>query len=338
MAKVVRQIISNKYFTVQADTLVEGSIVPFDCYIKRFGDYVIIIEAGTLITKSLYEKISLNQTIYLLRDDAEKVKEYYLLNNARAEENGFEIPKYDAVASVLGLRERLTPVGSFEERLSMVYMSVAGLIESIFKTSDENLPLGALRVCASNIAEYINTDRTVMPIFLKIIPKEYSTCYHSTNVAFFSAILGKAIDLTKEEIVDLALAGLLHDIGKIRIDSKILLKPGVLDPDEYEIMKNHCDYGFIILKNNGIENQKILNGVRYHHEKLDRTGYPQRLYGKLIPKFARIIGLCDVFDALTTKRTFRENYTSFEALLLIKREMNAQFDEQFTDAFIRLLR
>ena len=71
---------------------------------------------------------------------------------------------------------------------------------------------------------------------------------------------------------------------------------------------------------------------------MDGSGYPEQLVGKIIPKNARIIGLCDVFDALTTKRTFRPNYTSFEALIVMKREMNRQFDENYIDAFIQMLR
>lgn len=130
---------------------------------------------------------------------------------------------------------------------------------------------------------------------------------------------------------------MLHDIGKIRIDQSLLLKPTYLETEEVELIQQHSNYGLEILQNNGIVNPRILDAVHYHHEKLDGQGYPARLRGKMIPKFARIIGMCDVFDALTTQRTFRSNYTSYEALIVIKQQMADQFDENYTDTFIRLL-
>jgi len=141
----------------------------------------------------------------------------------------------------------------------------------------------------------------------------------------------------KSELIDLAYAGLMHDIGKIRIDQMLLLKPSSLDDHEYELVQNHSGYGVEILQNNGIENQKILDAIRHHHEKLDGKGYPNQLRGKRIPKFARIIGMCDVFDALTTRRTYRMSYTSYEALILMKQEMADQFDPYYSETFIRLL-
>lgn len=336
MAKVARRNINYQYSSLDPKMLIEGTVIPFDAYIKRFDDYVIIIEAGTLITKELHDKINLNKAIYTLKVDAQKIKEYKTINNI-ADETLPETP-FNSIEAVERMEEALSQTISLEEHLHIVYTTVGGLMATIFQTGNEKLPLEALQTCCHQIEQHVNIDVNVMPLLLKIIQEEYCTGYHSTNVAFFSAILGKAIHLSQEDILDLTFAGLLHDIGKIRIDKTIQLKPDVLTAEEYEIMKRHCDEGVSILQNNGIGNQKILNAVRYHHEKLDRSGYPQRLYGKLIPKFARIIGMCDVFDALTTKRTYRRNYTSFEALLTIKRDMSAQFDEEYTDTFIRLLR
>lgn len=126
-------------------------------------------------------------------------------------------------------------------------------------------------------------------------------------------------------------------ISVMHIDPILLAKPEQLDEDEYKIIKRHSQMGYTILEMNKIDDKDIVGGILFHHEKLDGTGYPQGLRGKVIPKFARIIGMCDVFDALTTHRTYRQNYSSYEALLLIKQEMREQFDEVYTDTFIRLL-
>jgi len=168
------------------------------------------------------------------------------------------------------------------------------------------------------------------------MPEEYTIHNHSNNVAFFSAIIGNKLKMSQEELIDLTYAALVHDIGKVRIDSMILEKPSALAENEFELVKEHSQIGYDILVKNGIVNQMILKAVKHHHERLDGSGYPDGLRGKMIPKAARIIGMCDTFDALTTKRTFRKSYTSFESLLLMKRDMHTQFDESFIDIFTQL--
>lgn len=336
MPKIVRRVITNQYVSIKSDILKEGTVVPFDCYIKRFEGYVIIIEAGTLINKTLYEKIQHNPIIYVLKGDSKKV-EAYLAEYNESSEIPLEILKRESISMALGLKEKLASLILFEEQLSMVYTTTVGLMQEIFETKNETLPFEALNACVNELVGCVNTDFNVMPWLLKIMSKEYTTQHHSVNVAFFAAILCKAKHIPLKDMIDITFAGLLHDIGKVRIEESLLLKAGALEEEEYEIMKCHSENGSVILEQNGITNEKILNGVHYHHEKLDGTGYPKQLSGKKIPKSARIIGMCDVFDALTTKRTYRQNYTSFEALMLMKRDMRTQFDESFTDAFIQLL-
>jgi HD-GYP domain-containing protein (c-di-GMP phosphodiesterase class II) len=338
MTRVVHRIIGNKYVAIHSNILLEETTIPFDCHIKRFDDYVIIIEAGSFIHKELCEKISHNELIYVLKHDMHKISEYNKDFKIIERDEPFKINKKKAIDASLGLGEELSDEMTYEERLAKVYMTTSELMRVIFEGLDENLPLDALHSCTHHLTECVNNDINIMPLLFKIMPEEYSTHHHSTNVSFFSCILSKAIHISSEDVFEIALAGLLHDIGKIRIDTNILLKPTGLEEDEYELIKKHSDDGLSILQSNGIASQKILNGVHYHHEKLNGTGYPKGLKGKTIPQSARIIGMCDVFDALITKRTYRENYTSFHALLLIKKEMHTQFDELYTDTFIQLLR
>lgn len=340
MKRVVRRVINHKYSSINPNVLSEGTIIDFDCYIKRFDDYVIIIEAGTLITPELAKTINQNQEIYISIHEVDKLKVY-------AQKFGKEIGNIlvnkiqtvqEMIPIVLKLTEELKQIKSFEAQIEKVYQTTADLLEAIFLEMDETLPLNALSASVEALVECLGSSTiNVMPAILKLMPHEYSTHHHSTNVAVFSIILSKSIGLKKEELIEVAYAGLLHDIGKIRIDQYILLKPASLEDDEYELIKHHSDFGLEILQKNGLHNQKILDGVHYHHEKLDGSGYPEKLRGKRIPKYARIIGMCDVFDALTTRRTYRSDYSSYEALILIKREMADQFDEKYTDTFIRLL-
>lgn len=339
MHKVVRRVINHKYTAIKPNILAEGSIIDFDCYIKRFGDYVIIIEAGTLITPELAAKINQNEKLYVLNIDINKVKMYRQHYGAIETTLSMSesIRVNEIIPSVLNLYEILQQQSSIEKKIEIVYQTTAELMRAVFTEMSENLPLNPLEICVEAIVECLDTDINIIPVVLYLTPNEYSSYHHSTNVAFFSAILGKATGLSKKDRVDVTYAALLHDIGKIKIDQEVLLKNTFLDNEEYEAVQRHSEFGLEILRANGIENQKILDGVHYHHEKLDGKGYPARLRGKRIPKAARIIGMCDAFDALTTNRTYRGNYSSYEALMLIKQEMGDQFDEYYTDTFIRLL-
>lgn len=340
MQKVVRRIISDKYTALKSDMLMEGVVVDFDCYIKRFNNYVIIIQAGTLITAELAVKLKRIEKIYIATQDTDKIRGYierYGLKEKNAVPNPIRSVQ-EIIPSVMRLNETLQHCEAFENQLQNVYQTTSELMEAIFFEKSEILPLSALDACVNALVHCLNRDESdVMPIVLRMLPETYTTHHHSTNVAIFSIILGRSAGLTKESLYEVAYAGLLHDIGKMRIEESILVKPTYLEEDEVELIQHHSNFGLEVLQNNGIANPRILDAVHHHHEKLDGQGYPARLRGKMIPKFARIIGMCDVFDALTTQRTFRSNYTSYEALIVIKQQMADQFDEKYTDTFIRLL-
>ncbi|MDP1784139.1 MAG: HD domain-containing protein [Sulfuricurvum sp.] len=338
MARIVQRDITNKYIPYKLDILVKETILSFDCYIKRHGDYVIIIEAGTYISKALLEKIDGNKAVYVVKTDSEKVNKYRIDHEIIDLPGEKTLSEKEVVKAALDLSETLCNViGTFKERLSLVYTTTSNLMQTIDNV-DEKLPLDALHACVIQLVKCVNLEMNMIPMLFNIIPDEYTTHYHSTNVAFFAVILANSIHLSEEEIIDIGFAGLLHDIGKIRIAPTILLKPTRLDEEEYKSIKYHPEFGYEILKDNGITNQRILNGVRFHHERLDGSGYPKGLRGKLIPKYARVLGMCDAFDALTTKRTFRNNYSSYEALLVMKQEMVFQFDKDYINTFIQLLR
>lgn len=339
MAKVVQRVINHNYTAIKPDILVKGGSVPFDTYIKRYNDFVIIVEAGTLLNDDLYSKIQQNDVIYFQNHDSDKVKSYCTMYKQIYQVDASVHPqRQDPLASALKLKEKVSYITDLERRLSTVYSVTSELMQYIFVSMNEKLPRDALYMCVSEIVTVVNSSSAILPILLKMMPDEYTTHHHSTNVAFFAAILGDMLHLTHEELMDLTYGGIMHDIGKIRIDQKILEKPSSLEDEEFDLVKQHSEVGYVILENNGIVNQNILKGVLYHHERLDGSGYPHHLKGKQIPKMARILGICDVFDALTTKRTFRKSYTSFEALLVMKKEMHSQLDETFIDLFVRLHR
>ncbi len=240
------------------------------------------------------------------------------------------------VENALLMKERVAHYATMEEKFSFVYTTTAAYMRYVFESKNELFENDAIDACVESIAAITSTYLNIFPTIIKFISPKYTTHEHSTNVAFFAAIVANKLRFRDEKSIALIYAALVHDIGKLRIKSEILEKPSSLEEYEFENVKQHSTMGCEILRKNGITSQSVLHGVQFHHERMDGSGYPDQIKGRKIPMIARIIGMCDVFDALTTQRTFRKNYSSFQAMLLMKKEMQDQLDPQLIEIFILL--
>lgn len=166
--------------------------------------------------------------------------------------------------------------------------------------------------------------------------KDPYTKGHSDRVAEYSVLIGKSLNLSEEELKNLKIGGLFHDIGKIGVPDSILLKESRLDDEEYSQIKNHPLIGVHILSNATIF-QDIIPIVKHHHERFDGKGYPSQLSGKDIPYLARIVSIADSFDAMTSKRSYRNALP----LEVVKNEflknIGTQFDPEIGMVFLDLL-
>lgn len=160
---------------------------------------------------------------------------------------------------------------------------------------------------------------------------------HSARVAQLSLLIGKEIGLSKDELTDLEVACLFHDVGKIKIPDSILLKPGKLSPAEYKEMMHHAEYGASILSW-APSLAKYIPSTRNHHEWHNGKGYPDELVGDNIPLFAAIITIGDTFDAMTSDRPYRKALTEEEALDEITRMSGIQFRPELVTVFIELMK
>jgi HD-GYP domain-containing protein (c-di-GMP phosphodiesterase class II) len=169
-----------------------------------------------------------------------------------------------------------------------------------------------------------------------IAERDSDTNTHNYRVTYYALQLGEAIDLPRNEIRNLIMGAFLHDVGKIGIRDPILLKPGKLTPQEFEIMKTHVSLGIDIL-----EQSSWISGARgvveFHHEKYDGSGYPKGLKGDTIPLNARIFTIADVFDALTSERPYKKSWPIDEAINHIVQLSNQHFDPQLVNIFIQIV-
>lgn len=185
--------------------------------------------------------------------------------------------------------------------------------------------------------EYKNiTLESIQAIARTIDAKDEYTNGHSTRVGYYSKLIAQNLGMSQDEVDNIYYIALLHDIGKIAIPDKILNKPGRLTDEEFAVMKSHTVRGAKILK--GISTiPHIVEGAKSHHEKYDGTGYPEGLKGEEIPYVARIICCADCFDAMASKRVYKESFSLDTIISEFKRCSGTQFDPKIAEVVIDMI-
>ena len=167
--------------------------------------------------------------------------------------------------------------------------------------------------------------------------KDTYTRGHSDRVSEYSVLIGEKLGLNEEDLRRLRIGGLFHDVGKIGVPDNILQKNGKLSDDEYSEIKNHPTIGAHILSSASIF-QDIIPIVKHHHERFDGRGYPGQLKGEEIPYLARIAAVADSFDAMTSRRVYRDSLPINVVIEEIEKNKGTQFDPSVADAFLDILR
>lgn len=164
------------------------------------------------------------------------------------------------------------------------------------------------------------------------------TGFHIVRMSRYSELLGRAMGMDERQANMLLNASPMHDVGKIGIPDNILLKPGKLDAEEWEVMKTHVDIGVQILDGSGSELMIMAKEIaQAHHEKWDGSGYPRGLQGEAIPLTARIVALADVFDALTTERPYKRAWSIEETVAYLEEQKGKHFDPQLVEKFLQIM-
>ncbi len=192
--------------------------------------------------------------------------------------------------------------------------------------------------------ELKNTNKKLEKAYLESIEtlrytveaKDRYTRGHSDRVSAFSVLIGEKVNLSEQELQTLRIGGLFHDIGKIGVPDLIIQKEGKLTDEEYAEIKKHPSIGVHILSNASIF-KDIIPIVEHHHERYDGTGYPSGLKGEDIPYFARIAAIADSFDAMTSKRSYRDSLPLDVVKNEFKKNRGTQFDPELDDLFLDIL-
>jgi putative nucleotidyltransferase with HDIG domain len=167
--------------------------------------------------------------------------------------------------------------------------------------------------------------------------KDIYTYGHSARVSKLGRQIAEHMGLSEEERERIKLAGLLHDIGKIGIPESILTKPAKLTDEEWEYVRSHPQIGESIIRQMGSDRlAEVQRLVRHHHERTDGSGYPDGLRGEAIPLGARILGVADAYDAMTSNRPYRTPFTAEAAVAELHRNAGRQFDRRAVEALVAI--
>ncbi len=161
------------------------------------------------------------------------------------------------------------------------------------------------------------------------------TYMHSVAVCALMVALAKQINLNEEHTRVAGMAGLLHDLGKAVIPLAVLNKPGKLTDEEFTVIQSHPEQGYLLLKDGGSVEEAVLDACRHHHEKMDGSGYPDKLKGEEISLIARMTAICDVYDAITSDRPYKRGWDPAESLRRMAEWTKGHFDPRLFQAFVK---
>ena len=213
------------------------------------------------------------------------------------------------------------------------------LIESGIKSVEQMNQIKKINLELSETYEKLEQAylESIQTLRYTVEAKDTYTRGHSDRVSEFSVLIGQKLKLNDEDIRKLRIGGLFHDIGKIGVPDSILQKNDKLTDDEYSEIKNHPTIGAHILSTASIF-QDILPIVKHHHERYDGKGYPSQLKGEETPYLARITAVADAFDAMTSKRVYRDSLSIDTVISELEKNKGTQFDPNLADVFLDILK
>ncbi|HKR66528.1 MAG TPA: HD domain-containing phosphohydrolase [Thermoanaerobaculia bacterium] len=238
---------------------------------------------------------------------------------------------------LLAERTREIAEGNYQQRVEIKTRNEIGELADTFNVMSSSIEQAIDQLKKAAHENHLLFLNSVRMLAAAIDAKDPYTRGHSERVARYSIGIGKNLALPEKEMRNLRISALLHDVGKIGIDDRILRKPGALSEDEFEVMKQHPAKGAAIMS--GVAQLiDIIPGMKYHHEKWSGGGYPENLEGEQIPMQARIVAIADTFDAMTTNRPYQKAMELSYVVEKIKSFAGTRFDPRVVDAFVNAVK
>lgn len=170
---------------------------------------------------------------------------------------------------------------------------------------------------------------------IEVMSTDLSVYTHSVNVAILSVLTGMSMKLNDQQLTDLGIGAMMHDIGKVRISDALLNKSDPLTPAEFDEIKKHSSEGYFMVKDNSTISSIVKNIILFHHERLDGSGYPLGIGEDRINKYIRIVSMADIFDAMVTKKAYRKSIPGYKAIEHLQSKLGTELDKDVFSHFIK---
>ncbi|MDR2350142.1 MAG: HD-GYP domain-containing protein [Deltaproteobacteria bacterium] len=240
------------------------------------------------------------------------------------------------------------PAAAAPERVSAVEAELPKAAKAYTKALDtskaliaacymnKRIEVSEVRENVDELVESVSRNQDALTALIKLKRFDDYTYTHCLNVSVLSISTGKALGLSQDDLRILGMGTMFHDLGKTRIPSFILNKPGKLTDEEFVVMKNHAALSAVIIEEQKLDvDDRVIEVAKFHHERLDGSGYPDHLEGDAIPKLATICGLSDVYDALTSDRVYHKGRLPHDALKFIYSLRGTHFEPYWVDRFVQ---
>lgn len=231
------------------------------------------------------------------------------------------------------MREPRIPVA---QKSKILYEASATMLESIYKNPDSPEALRRSIKIVENSIDFLSKRENFIEL-MKLATSDFSEYTHAVHTATYATTLTREMGLkTYDQLSAVGIGSLLHDIGKVRIAPDLLGKKDLLSADERKEIEKHPLYGYEIVRKNGSLPELSEKIILMHHERPNGKGYPYRLSGDFLV-LAKIVGICDCFDSLTSNRIYQEAKSPLNALKLMQSDLQDEYDQNILTSFIRML-
>jgi len=307
------------FFALDPDTLSLDEVTGFDLYIRSDKGEHTLYHSG--------KKPFTHTTLAALK----KRMLRYLYIEKKDEDSYFQHVDRKLAAT---LSDGAVPI---EKKSAFVYQSVASVMQNVFEDSRAG-NIASSKQLVNRTVDFIMKEELATRALLSLTLHDYYTYTHSINVCVFGLGLARRILTPGHDFHTIGFGLLMHDVGKSTIKKRIINKRGPLNHIEWFEMKKHPEKGAQLLASLGHNDEEMQAIVTQHHERFDGKGYPKGLTEDEIHFYAKICTIADVFDALTTERSYHKSVKSFDALTIMKDEMSHDFDPDFFAEFVYMFR
>jgi len=308
---------NGEYVPISLEGLNTGLTNDFELYVKAGEHFFLVKPKNVAASPSTIEKY--------------KGKLPYLYIRAKDREAYFK--RIDSALAHL----MKDPAVSVREKAAILTDCAVEIIDQLFSDPGNPKTIEGAKNFTQECVVFVGQNQLAFLHLVELSNHDHYTYAHSVGVAAYTIALASSLGTySPQELSDIGMAGLLHDIGKCMVDPGIINKKGPLNEDEWMVMKKHPEYGGEILRRHKGLASIIAVSAEAHHESLLGTGYPKKLRGLEIDPIVRIVSLADAFSAMTTRRSYSKPHENLDALKIIKENVDKKFDAELFKRFVSL--